>query len=176
MMIRRTFLDDRSGAAAAEMALILPFLLALLFGVVEAGNYFLNEHVVVKQVRDGARFASRLPLVENYSCDPAFVDSAAVTKIQNVTRTGSVVGTADSGRLPDAVWDAPCAGADNGVEVTVRCMPLADFTGIYRGLDGDIPVVKVTAAVEYPSVLGQLGFVTSGLCLRADSETPVAGL
>ena len=175
MMGRRTILADRSGAAAAEMAMILPFMLALLFGSIEAGNYFLSEHAVVKQVRDGARFASRLPLVENYSCGPASVEADAVTKIVNVTRTGSVNGAA-VGRLPATVWDAPCAGATSGVDVTVRCMPYDDFPGIYRGLEDDIPVVKVAADVEYPSVLGQLGFMTSGLCLRAESEIPVSGL
>lgn len=175
MSSERTLLADRSGAAAAEMAMILPFMLALLFGSIEAGNYFLSEHAVVKQVRDGARFASRLPLIENYSCSPASIEADAVTKIVNVTRTGSVNGAA-TGRLPAVVWDAPCAGAARGVDVSVRCMPYDDFPGIYRGLEDDIPVVKVAADVEYPSVLGQLGFMTSGLCLRAESEVPVSGL
>ena len=174
-MTKSLFLTDNSGSAAAEMVLVLPLLLALMFGAVEAGNFFLNEHVVVKQVRDGARFASRLPLVENYSCDPASVEDDAETKIINVTRTGSVSGTA-TGRLPASVWDRPCGSATQGVNVTFRCMPLEDFPGIYRGLSGDIPVVKVSAGVEYPSVLGQLGFDTGGACLRAESEIPVAGL
>jgi len=47
------------GSAAVEMALILPVLLALMFGSVELGNYFMNEHSLVKAVRDGARFAAR---------------------------------------------------------------------------------------------------------------------
>lgn len=175
MISGRALLSDRSGAAAAEMAMVLPFMLALLFGVIEAGNYFLSEHAVVKQVRDGARYASRLPLMDNYNCGPASVEAPAVAKIVNVTRTGSVSGTA-TGRLPAAMWDAPCAGATSGVNVTVRCMPLADFPGIYRELGEDIPVVKVAADIEYLSVLGQLGLATSGLCLRAESEVPVSGL
>lgn len=175
MMRRFWLLDDRSGAAASEMAMALPFLLALLFGSIEAGNYFLSEHAVVKQVRDGARFASRLPLVENYSCDPNEVDDDAEAKIINVTRTGSVSGSA-TGRLPAAVWDDECAGAQAGVTVSLRCLPYDDFPGIYRGLGGDIPVVKVEAAVKYPSLLDQLGFISTGFCLRADSEIPVTGL
>ena len=50
--------SDRRGAAAAEMALVTPLLLVILFGAVELGNYFYNEHIVVKAVRDGARFAA----------------------------------------------------------------------------------------------------------------------
>ena len=32
---------------------------SLMFGAVELGNYFLNEHSLVKAVRDGARYAAR---------------------------------------------------------------------------------------------------------------------
>jgi hypothetical protein len=46
-------------AAAAEMALVMPLLLTILFSLVEAGNYFYTEHVLVKAVRDGARYAGR---------------------------------------------------------------------------------------------------------------------
>ena len=46
---------------------------------------------------------------------------------------------------------------------------------VYASLDGDVPVVKVAAALTYPSVLGVLG-LDPGLCLRAESETAVAGL
>ena len=49
-------LGCNTGAAAAEMALVLPILIALMFGSFELGNYFLNQHVVTKAVRDGLRF------------------------------------------------------------------------------------------------------------------------
>lgn len=176
----RALLLDRSGSAAAEMAMVLPLMLALLFGAVEAGNYFLTEHAIVKQVRDGARFASRLPLETTYSCpsgsdEGAIVDSDAEGRIINVTRTGSTDGASD-GRIADTVWDKPCGTATTSVSVTVRCMPIDTYPGIYRGLQGDIPVVSVAADVEYPSVLGTLGFDTTGICLRAESEVPVTGL
>ena len=60
MMCRRICLArDSRGAAAAEMALVLPLLLVILFGSLELGNYFMNEHTLIKAVRDGARFAGR---------------------------------------------------------------------------------------------------------------------
>ena len=180
MRVLRLVANNRSGAAAAELAMVMPFMLALLFGAVEAGNYFLNEHAVAKQVRDGARFAARLPLVETYSCPSgeasgSVIDAVAEQRIINVTTTGSTSGTA-AGRLGDSVWSEPCGTAPSAVSVSVRCLPLDDYPGIYRGLESDIPVVKVAADVEYPSVLGTLGFDTSGVCLRAESEVPVAGL
>ena len=49
------FLHDTRANAAVEMALVAPLLLAILFGSVELGNYFMNEHELIKAVRDGAR-------------------------------------------------------------------------------------------------------------------------
>ena len=175
MMVMHSLRTDQSAAAAAEMAMVLPFLVALMVGAIEVGNYFLNEHAVVNQVRDGARFASRLPLVDNYSCDPISLTSDAETQIINVTQTGSVSGTA-TGRLISTIWDEPCGLATQAVDVSVRCVPVDTYPGIYRGLEGGIPVVKVSAALQYQSVLGQLGLDTSRLCLRGESEVPVVGL
>jgi hypothetical protein len=59
---------DCRGAAAAEMALVLPLLLIILFGSLELGNYFMNEHTLVKAVRDGARFAGRQTFTNYTSC------------------------------------------------------------------------------------------------------------
>ena len=36
--MRRSIRHDRSGAAAVEMALVMPLLLVILFGSVEVGN------------------------------------------------------------------------------------------------------------------------------------------
>ena len=100
MRLARVFHHD-GGAAAAEMVLVLPFLLVLMFGSAEMGNYFLDEHGLVKQVRDGARYASRIPLEANYTC-PNTVNPAAKTLIENVTKTGTVghpdLATAEKGK------------------------------------------------------------------------------
>lgn len=45
------------GAAAVEMALILPLLLALLFGIIEFARYTSTEHGVSTAAREAARFA-----------------------------------------------------------------------------------------------------------------------
>lgn len=171
----RALIACRSGNAAAEMALVLPFLLALLFGSMEIGNYFLNEHALVQQVRDGARYGSRLTLSADYACPgDVWDDPAAETLITNVTKTGKVSGGTDY-RRPFTAGDTVCTGAASTVTVSVRCADPDDYQGVWAGLDGDIPVLKVDAAVQYKSILSTLGFNTAGLCLRADSEVPVAG-
>jgi Flp pilus assembly protein TadG len=158
---------SQSGSAGAEMALVMPLLLLLMFGSFELGNYFYSEHVVAKAVRDGARFASRsFSLDASCSTPPIGV----VTSTKEVTRTGQVSG--GSARL---------AGWTNAARVTVTltCATSGGYVnnGIYKGLTGGIRVVKVTAAVPYTSLFATLG-LTDGdsLMLNASSEAPVMGI
>ena len=175
-LIREVAGNDRA-SAAVEMALVTPLLIILMFGSMELGNYFLDQHAVSKQVRDGARFASRMTLASAFACPATvFQDTTADNQIINVTKTGSVDGSA-TGRFPATFWAAPCAQGGAAVAVSMRCVSKATYAGIYTGLPGTlIPVVKVSANVKYPSLFGALGFNANGLCLRADSEAAVAGL
>jgi hypothetical protein len=175
----QSLLRNDDAAAGAEMVFVMPMLVILMFGSMELGNLFLTEHAVTKQVRDGARYASRLTLDADYSCaagddlSTIFEDSDAGEKIVNVTQTGSVDGTG-TGRFPSAFWTA-CADGEP-VAVTIRCVAKTGSGGIYAGLDGEIPVVSVSANVTYPSLFSTLGFNTAGMCVRAASEVAVAGL
>lgn len=170
-LFKRLYNHDK-GAAAAEMALIVPLLMIILFGSMELGNYFLNQHVVVKAVRDGARYAGRLP-VSNYSCPSGNTTGTITggeTDIKTLTRTGSLISTT-VGRL--AYW------TDNAtITISVRCVPKASYGLTYSPLLGDVPVVKVRAEVPYGthSLFGNLGLATLNLKLQAESETPVMGI
>ena len=174
MMGRFKLIRQTKGAAAAELALVTPLLLTLLFGGVELGNYFRDEHALVKQVRDGARYASRMPLEDNYPC-PGTVDPAAQTAVANVIKTSTVDGTGTDGRFDSNYWTRTCSGTPGTVTVTIRCVDKADYSGIYSELAGDIPVVKVSAALKYRSVLDRLGIADPDLCIKAESEIPAVG-
>jgi Flp pilus assembly protein TadG len=50
MMIR-----DQNGGAAVEFAIILPLLIALLFGIVEFGLLLYNKQIITNASREGAR-------------------------------------------------------------------------------------------------------------------------
>jgi Flp pilus assembly protein TadG len=164
-----SFLRSQSGAAGAEMALVTPLLLVIMFGAFELGNYFYSEHVVSKGVRDGARFASRaLPL--NVLCASGSFPSSVVDNTKAITRTGQVSGGAE--RL--AGW------TDNA---TVQVLPLPKTSGafvgsgIYNGRPTDVCVIQVKATVPYNSLFAILG-LTDGdtLTLNAASEAPVVGI
>ena len=165
----RSLLRDNRATAAAEMALSLPIMFALLFGSVELGNYFLSEHKVVKAVRDGARFAARRPFSDYPGCAPS---SGLVTDTQNVTRTGEV----ESGGSPRLdTWTDP-----NTIDVTAECDNSGAWatSGIYVATNSPIgtPVVTVTASVPYTTVLQQLGLANLTLTMTAQSQAAVTGI
>jgi hypothetical protein len=163
-------LADRSGTAAAEMAIILPLLLVLLYGGVEAGHFIWTQHKLTEAVRSGSRFAGRLQEVA-MACDPdgaaADIDEATRGRIKLFTRTGQQ----DD---PDAAPFIP-HWTDAQVQVSVACA----FTdqGIYRQLGGNGPVVTVRASgVAYPSLFSSLGILDPQIRMTAEAHAPGTGL
>lgn len=53
--IRGRHHHTRRGAAAVEMALVLPLFLLVIFGIVEIGRAFMVEHLLANAARVGAR-------------------------------------------------------------------------------------------------------------------------
>ena len=158
----RLFSRDQRGAAAAEMALILPLALALLFTMFEGSFYMICEHRVVKGVRDAARYAARLDLI-NYSC-PGASFSGNVATIKNLARTGALSGGTAS--VPG--W------ADSDVNVTVTCA--SGQGGIYTANGGYAPRITVASRVTYPSLMSTLGFTAATTYIAATAQSPVVGL
>lgn len=169
-----SLLRNSNASAAAELALVTPMLVVLMFGSFEMGNYFLSEHVVIKAVRDGARYAARLNFT-NYSCTSAGTGKTpggtVVNDTRNVVRTGQVT-TGGNPRLVG--WTDVTT-----ITVTYDCVDPASaspsYTGIYNGMP-NVPVVKVSAAVPYASLFKNLGFTSASLTLNAESQSAVMGL
>ncbi|WP_327752124.1 TadE/TadG family type IV pilus assembly protein [Sphingobium sp. SJ10-10] len=164
--LSRLFTCNRA-AAAAEMALVTPFLIVLMFGSFELGNYFLSEHVVAKAVRDGARYASRRSFAD-FTC-PNNVSTDVVDKTRNLTRTGQI---ASGGTARLAGWTTATT-----VSVTMSCTAITggNYSGIYNGMS-NVPKVKVSATVPYTSLFNNLGFTSTTLNLVSESEATVQGI
>lgn len=163
---------DVRGSAGAEMALVAPMLVFLMFGSAEMGNFFLDQHIVTKAVRDGARYAARLP-VSNYSCSAA--SGAAETKIRNVTRTGTDSGTLATGENARLGYWADTMDGNQTITISVTCD--TTYAGIYTGLTGGVRIVTVSAAVPYPSLFGLFGLRSDhAYKLNASSQAAVMGL
>lgn len=172
-LLRRLFRDVRA-AAAAEMALVIPLLLTIMFGAFELGNYFLDEHILVKAVRDGARYAARQNFANYSTCSGAVADPL-LTDTRNVVKRGLVSGGTD--RLP--YWTATT------ISVTMTCATTAGgqtMGGIYTGNKNSAgtligaPIVTVSATVPYTPVLRSFGFSGIGFNLNATQQAAVMGL
>lgn len=175
MTRRRSLRAHQEGSAAAEMALVMPLLLIIMMGALELGNYFWNEHVLLKGLRDGARYAARQSFPNFSSCTGAPAGTVeADTK--NIVRTGKVSGGSD--RLPN--WTS----ADATFSLTVSCSTTAGtqtLSGIYKdntnaaGTFIGAPIVTVSAHVPYRSILGSYGFTGVGFSLNGREQAAVMG-
>lgn len=163
MMRLKHLLLDRTAAAAAEMAMVLPILLLLIFGCFELGNYFLSEHVVAKGVRDASRYAARLPL-SNFDCvSNSMIDP---TPVQRLARTGQPDGT--TARLGDWTTDAMTS-------VSVTCDTSGTYAGIYSEFPMGVPIVTVKATVPYSTLFGMAGLGPTTMNLNASQQAAVTG-
>lgn len=158
------FIRDTRGAAAAEMALMVPLLLTLMFAGFEAGHYFYTEQQVIKAVREGSRYAGRLGF-DAFPCGGT-ADATAVAQIQQVTRTGTVTGTNPRVR----------GMALSDITVTHRCDANFENDGIFKGTTGGAPIVLVEAEAGYNSLFEALGVIDSSAIVQASSEAVVNGI
>jgi hypothetical protein len=171
MQLLRRIRRDCSGAAAAEMALVTPLLLILMFGSLEVGKFFWDEHLLVKAVRDGARFAGR----QSFASMPCGGPAGNETQIKNLVRFGKpVVTAADAPRL--YYWTDPAT-----ITVTIECYDNSGTDGarVYDGVYSDrpnVPVVTVSASVPYSPLVGAFGIANGSAFLNASDQATVFGI
>jgi len=167
-MMRRLF-EDSSASSAAEMALALPLLLILIWGPLEIGNYFMDEHMLVKGVRDGAVYAAHQD-ISNYNCTTNSISQTVQDDTKNMVRSGQLASGVD--RLRN--WGSAT------FTMTLTCVTQATngttLSGIYTLNGGNVPLVTVTASVPYAPILGNLGFRPATLTLNASQQATVMGI
>jgi hypothetical protein len=180
-----SFIRAQGGSAASEFALTLPMMLVLLFGGMEAGHFVWTQHKLAEAVRDGARYAGRIPM--NSVCEGTDEVLSQQTRddIILLTRTGQVVN-------PDAPPKVPGWTADE-VTVEPNCANTAfmdtglysEYAATYPGAKGPVLVVSADD-VAYPWMFRLLGSMMSGITgngtnpldigLQASSISPGIGL
>jgi Flp pilus assembly protein TadG len=170
------FALQTGGSASVEFALILPMLIVLLFGGLEAGHFVWTQHKLAEAVRDGARFASRLKVADLCNGSSSIIPTATVDQVKLLTRTGQLTNTSARPVVPG--WTAA------QVSVTVSCNAFVN-TGIYASIgdtDGNgtadaAPIVTVAATgVAYPTLFNGLAGLGPGIQLSAKSNAAVIGI
>lgn len=158
---------DERGGPLAEFALVLPFLLILVFGTMEFANLLYQQHIITKGAQEAARFAARSPaLVTSTSCSPT---GSAWTSV-----TAAAANIAATGRSSGGVQIIPNFSAAD-VVITVEC---PSSTGLISSNpdSGAIPVVLATISIDYRS-LGFLGLLNlSDFSLSAQHREMGVGL
>lgn len=161
-------LCDRTGAAAAELAMALPLLILMLFAAFEAGHFIWEQHKLVEAVRNGARYAGRLEVTEVCREGNLVVSAEEIARIKLLTRTGQLDNPGMRPLFPG--WD------NDEVYVSITCGAFVG-TGIYEELGEPGPVAVVAArGVPYPSLFGGLGVFDPGIRMNAKASAPVIGL
>lgn len=152
------------GVAVVEMALILPIMLVLLFGVVDFGRIVLIRQVMINVTREAANLASRGTPLEDaitavqMSSSPldletngfvilteVFRDSNGAVKIRKQVSSGSRPGTSAVGSavggpasLPPTPTPIPPAGETLYIaEVYYHSLPITPLGGLIDSTIGD---------------------------------------
>ena len=179
MRTLRQFLAATNGAAAIEMALVTPILLMLMFGGAEVGNFFVNEHSLVKALRDGARFAGRQSMT-NYSTCSGSLASGTPTgdAVRNVVINGYTSGSdgiTPNIKAADITVTFNCATQVNSVAMKGIYKTRA---GVCRGVGalGCAQWVTVTASVTYKPILSSFGFKGLSIQLNAAQQAAIMGI
>ena len=167
-MSLRNFILDERGSAATEFALILPLLILLLFTGSEAGHFVWTQHKLTEGVRNGVRYASRLPIDKLCDGPTVVLADPELANIIQITRTGIVSAGQPNATVPG--WTAA------NVSVDVSCEAFVE-TGIYSDLNAPGPIVTVRAAdVPYPSLFKLLGRIPGTIQLNARASTAGIGI
>lgn len=98
---RRVRPRGERGAAAVEFALVFPFLLVIVFGIIDFGLYFNNSI----NVRQGVREAARQAVVGQYSSTGCTTGTQMDQLVCSTDKSvGAVAGTAYSKVVMPATW------------------------------------------------------------------------
>jgi len=174
MMRTRSIITNIRGAAAAEMAMVVPLLLAILIGSIELGSFFYNEHMLVKAVRDGARYAARQNFSYYDACSGAPTGTVAA-ETRALVRKAVLSGGSDRiAQIDDAdiTLTTTCATTATDLSSSTENM-----TGIYQGRASGAPVITVSASVGYVPIIGvPFGFSGVAINLNASQQAAVMGI
>ena len=123
----------QAGTSVVEMALVLPLLLLLVFGIGDFGIAYTQWNSLTNAVREGARVG----VVFQTPCDPATVTTTIENTVSNFAASSGLNGAG----IVTTVTN-PCAGT--GSQLTVRSTFPYNYIAM-AALAGLAPTINLTA-------------------------------
>jgi Flp pilus assembly protein TadG len=128
---------SENGSAMVEMALVLPILLLVLFGITEFGLVFVRYQVILSSAQEGARTASLFR--PHCNSDDVYID-VVTSVVSSANKLGMEL------LEEDLTVDGACVAGGN-VTVQVTYKHRLDFLAGFLGLLGDDRDLPLTAVV-----------------------------
>lgn len=126
------------GASAVEMALVLPILVLLVFGIISFGTLFAQQLALNNGVRQGARLVVVAGSPTTQTC------SQAVQAVRDSTGPAIAMDTDDVNVVVTRTGSTPCGTAANPTSNTVVCRD---------SIDSDNSQESVVVTATYPADL-----------------------
>ena len=150
MMARRplrSLLRDRSGASAAEFALVLPLLLLLFLGMIDAGRLLWELNRAKKATQYGARIAAVVNPVEEAIANEQFIGKivGGSTLIQGAVIPASAMGPVICETASD-VASVTCDSSASGL-TSAKAVDTAAFQFIFDRMDVMFPQLEPSNVV-----------------------------
>lgn len=121
--LRRLRCASQSGIAAIELAIILPVLMLILFGIINFGTVFYDYITITNAAREGARWgsinATCLPADAPCTCDQTTAAPNACVVAFNAAQ-GLLINYGSGALTTEATWGDPDANNPQIITVTAR--------------------------------------------------------
>ena len=144
--------DRDRGAAALEMALVLPVLLLVIGGIIDFGRMYMGEILVTNAARDGARMAATKAYTPADVTLQATKAATGITPFVAPSVTVTTWPAVASGKTVCAVDPTPNSSTANVAKVTVTASNFQWMTlnVIPRLVGGNIaaPTISATASMQ----------------------------
>lgn len=164
---RAKFCKPCAGTAMVELAIILPLLLFLLFGITELGRALYQQNMLTQAVELGGRYMARVDgAVDTDDCSKGAKWNSAVIMATNLIICGVDTGCDDeTSVLPNIIFDDP----EDSFEVNGEASSSVSAC-----------VITVKATADFQSVFGDdlislPGFRLGGVTLNAATHERYIG-
>lgn len=128
----------QKGAAMVEMAMVVPILLILAFGIIELGRALYQHNSLGKATETAARYLTRSWGAVDDECQPLGAWDTSVAIAKNLTVYGNESGTGN-----------PVVSGLAPVDVTVQLL-----AGTVTGVEDPVCYIRVESEVDFHSVFG----------------------